>query len=313
MGMPSKMVISLQDARILERSVELKSVTLDVPELSCFALLGLPNQGKTTLIKTLAGLVPLRAGTGRVLNHSLQQSTIHRDPAIGFLHQGANWSNSLTVLEIIQLTAHDTPTTDIERLLALAGLGERRNTSAEQLSLRERQLVGLITLCLGNPSVLILDEPAGRLPPDERRAILDFIDHIRAERTIFFTTSMVSDAQQIASHVALLGDNTIITQGQTDAILTRPATTVFQVVLQGDVELVYEHLRNLAWVAEITQIHEGERTTWTLWLHDGEEAPTHLLRAILADRSLKVEQFNQIRPRIDGVLDELRRVAYWEE
>lgn len=303
-------VISLRDVNIPDANVRLDSISFKVTGTSCFALLGLPKSGKTTLIKTLAGLIRPVSGMGRILDYSLGDPKIMRDPRIGFLHQATNWPGKLTINEVIHMVSLRHPDSpflgDIDTLLAHAGLKERRALPVNQLTPGERQCVGLIAMHLRNPQMIILDDP---VVSAERQAALDLIDHIGTGRTVFFTSSHLSDVQQIADHVAVLHRGSVIAQDTTSSLFSLPDTAVFRVLLHGDTQIVFDQLSNLAWISHMVEQIKSSHKEWTIWLRDEGDTPSHLLRAILSDHRLKVIEFNQIRPRVDYFLTELQQAV----
>lgn len=309
MASSAKSVIALHDVDVQDGNLRLNSITFDVPQSSCFALLAVPGSGKTTIVKTLAGLIVPNSGTGHILGYPLYDPHITHDKHIGFLHQAVAWSASLTISDMMRLAARQHTDTisddDIDILMSFAGLQARRRVAGNQLTTQERQLAGLIALHIRNPDVLILDDPTDKLTFDERRDVLKLIKHIGDGRTVFFTSSYLSDVQQLATHVAVLHEGNIIAQGEAKPTFERPETTLFRVLLLGDTQLVLEQLRTLAWISEITQKIDGRYTEWLIWLRDGGVTPSHLLRAILADQRLQVIEFNQIRPRLDELLKTL--------
>lgn len=309
----AKSVIVLHDVDVQDGNLRLNSITFDVPQSSCFALLALPGSGKTTIVKTLAGLIVPNSGTGHILGYPLYDPHITRDKHIGFLHQAVAWSASLTISDMMRLAAKQHLDTisdhEIEALISLAGLQERQDLTCDRLTKLERQLAGLIAQHIRNPDILILDDPTDNLPVEERRVVLNLIEYIGRGRTVFFTSSHLSDVQQLASHVAVLHQGNILAQGEAKATLDRPDTALFRVLLLGDAQLVFEQLRTLAWISEITQKTDGIYTEWLIWLRDRGDTPSHLLRAILADRRLQIIEFNQIRPRLDELLNKLEQAT----
>lgn len=305
--------ITLNDVDIKGEHVCLNSMSFNTAGTACFALLGLQRSGKTTVVKTLAGLIRPAAGTGHILDYSLGDPQIMRDPRIGFLHQATHWPANLTVDDIINLAILHNPASpviaDVDRLVDLAGLAQRRGVYGSHLTPEERQRVGLIALHLRNPQLLILDDPADSADPEERRLALELIARIGVGRRVFFTTSRLTDVQQIADRVAVLHDGMIMVQDSTATLFTLPDTAVFRVMLDGDTQIVYEQLNNLVWVRHLVERSHNNQTEWTLWLDDTGNTPSSLLRAILTDRRLKIMEFTRIRPRLDRFLDELQQAS----
>lgn len=305
---PTETLIALHDIAVSGPETALDSLRLEVPEGSRFAVLGLPGSGKTTLIRALAGLVPIIKGSGHILDYPLGDPRITTDGRIAFLHQGMIWHGGLTVHEMLSLLMRQHPSREsVADLAALASLTQRLESLVAGLTAGERQRLGLVALHIRNPTLLILDDPAFEVADAERTRILDLLTRISADRTLVFTTSNLADVRRLTTHVALLHQGTIQALGTTEEILSNPEATIFRVVLSGDASVVYESVHNLAWIKDIQVSGAGNTIVWTIALLEGEATPTSLLRAIMADRSLLILQFQQLRPRIDHLLTELEQ------
>jgi ABC-2 type transport system ATP-binding protein len=200
------------------------AITFDVLHGNHFALLGLPKTGKSTIVKVLAGLVKVASGTGFVLDYALEDPHILNVPSIGFLHQEINWSGSLTVKDIFQLAARQYQQLDhhLMELVKIAGLQEKQHVPIKSLSVKERQLVGLVSLGIQDLDIMIMDDPADNLNGKDRTDVLDFLAYIARDKTLFFTTSHLDDVHHCATHVAILQDGVIIAQVR----YVRPCGTV---------------------------------------------------------------------------------------
>lgn len=315
----SRAIISLNNLQIhaSPHLPVLSSVSLDVWEGNFLALLGLPGAGKTTLVKALVGLIGITSGRGIVLNNVLNDpqfktQTLKAQTSIGILHQSVNWPGSLTVEEILYLStihhAADSSSGNLDDIASVAGLQGLWHKPIQELGIKERQLVGLVNLYLQNPALLILDDPANGLKGDDRQEIFDLLTHIGRNKTIFFTTSHLSDVQYIATHVAILHDGAILAHGEKDMIFAYPDTSIYRVVMTGNTQIVYEYVNNLAWIKNISVEKDADQTIWRLAIVEQDNTPTRLLRAILADQNLNVVEFRQIRPRIDAFLGALAQV-----
>lgn len=302
-------VISLHDVNIQRNDVALDAITFDVPESSCFALFGLPGAGKTTIVKALAGLVRINEGTAYVLDNPLHGSQITRISNMSLLHQGVNWSDTLTMSEFIRLSEVDFDFTVVEEALKRYKLYERKHVLGYHLTPAEKQLVGLIVTCLQDTDLVVLDAPTQGIQLSRRSDVIDIMAQLNTSRTVFFTTSRLEDLRDIASHVAILSDGRILAHGSVESILSRPESIIYHVGLYGDTQVVGKHIRDIAWVNHLQESVVGDRTDWMIWLNDGDDAPTHLLRAVLADRNLKIEHFNQVRPRLDHFLNQVTQVT----
>jgi len=174
----------------------LRSVSLDVPDGSLLAIVGPSGCGKTTLLRTIAGLVRARAGEIRIGTRMVTTHGIHLAPEkrrIGWVPQDAALFPHLTVAENIAFglpsargsarSARRAATgDDVQRLLALVGLGTLGDRLPAQLSGGQAQRVALARALYGDPALIILDEPNAFLDSDGEEALLRAITTARARK-----------------------------------------------------------------------------------------------------------------------------------
>ena len=149
----------------------LHGVSLEVPAGTVTAIVGPNGAGKTTLVHTVAGLVPVAAGTVRLAGTMLSGRSPHRvaRAGVGLVPQGRRVFASLTVAEHFVLARRDYRQSawDPARALRLfPRLGERLRHRGDQLSGGEQQMLAIARALLGQPRLLLLDEPCEGLAPD---------------------------------------------------------------------------------------------------------------------------------------------------
>jgi ABC-type lipoprotein export system ATPase subunit len=172
----------------------LKPVTLTVMRGEAVALMGPSGSGKTTLLNIVAGLDRPTAGSVTVLGTSLatateRQLTAFRGLRLGIVFQEAHLLPGLTALQnvvIARLPWGDRRTLEprARDLLARVGLADRGNFLPARLSEGERQRVGLARALLGDPQLLLADEPTGNLDSATTEDLLGLLEELRRERTL---------------------------------------------------------------------------------------------------------------------------------
>lgn len=204
----------------------LDSLHLEIEEKEIFGFLGKNGSGKTTTIKLLCGLLRPTRGTARICGVDARTRSARR--LLGYLPENPYFYEYLTPRETIAFYG---------RLDGLSASERARewDTLSELLNLREiadqrlrgfskgmRQRLGFAVALVGNPSVLILDEPMSGLDPLGRRMIRDLILHQRdAGKTIFFSSHVLGDVERICDRVGILVDGRLTTQGRIDSLLDR--------------------------------------------------------------------------------------------
>jgi ABC-2 type transport system ATP-binding protein len=177
----------------------LKGVSLEAWEGELIACIGPNGAGKTTLLTILANIQPADSGktvaAGRV----------------GWVPQQPALYGKLSVAENLRLFARLDGVADVEgtvdRMLAEAGLAERADEQVARLSGGNRQRVNVAIGLLGEPAVLLLDEPSAALDPRQRARLWEFVGGLAARgTTVLYSTHVVSEAERHASRVLVLAD-----------------------------------------------------------------------------------------------------------
>ena len=189
------------------RQQVLRDVTLSIPEGQVLGLLGPNGAGKSTLMKILIGL--WRADSGSV-----------QAPArIGYLPENNPLYEEMYVTEYLQFMANLTtnyqlPTTNVDALIDRVGLMPERHKHIRELSKGYRQRVGLAQALLGDPQLLILDEPTTGLDPNQLVEIRSLIRNLASkgqqltansqQPTIILSTHIMQEVREMCDRVVIL-------------------------------------------------------------------------------------------------------------
>jgi ABC-2 type transport system ATP-binding protein len=187
--------------------VALRDVSLDVAAGELLAVLGPNGAGKTTLLSILAGIS--RPDTGRI-------SASNGD--VGWVPQQAGLYRRLTVEENLRLFAHMEGVEDVEgiveRMLDQTGLGGRRHDPVSSLSSGNQQRINIAIGLIGDPSVLLLDEPSSGLDPSQRVRLWEFVAGLaEAGTTVIYSTHQIEEASHYGDRLVVLADGETIFDG----------------------------------------------------------------------------------------------------
>jgi len=180
----------------------LRDVTLDIPEGQVLGLLGPNGAGKSTLMKILVGL--WRADSGSV---SVPQR-------IGYLPEQNPLYEEMYVSEYLsfmaQLTANGQGLkANVDALIERVGLTPEAHKKIKELSKGYRQRVGLAQALLGDPQLLILDEPTTGLDPNQLVEIRSLIRDLGKDRTVILSTHIMQEVREMCNRVVILDHGTI--------------------------------------------------------------------------------------------------------
>ncbi|MCE3003085.1 MAG: ABC transporter ATP-binding protein [Xanthomonadaceae bacterium] len=182
----------------------LQDFSLDVHAGEVVAVLGPNGAGKTTALHLLLGLLAPDAGTVAVEGRDPRDAGARA--AVGAVLQTAGFPRRLRVVELLRQHASCyAGARDVAAVLDVVGLGDRAQRRIADLSGGERRRVEFALALVGNPRLLLLDEPTVGVDPRERRALLDTIGALRGAGTaIVLTTHHLDEAERLADRIALL-------------------------------------------------------------------------------------------------------------
>ena len=181
----------------------LRAVSFEVADGERIAVIGPNGAGKTTLLQILAGALKPSAGA------------ITHDGPIGWVPQHPALYSKLSVAENLRLFARLEKVADVERtvarMLEQTALGERADDEVSTLSGGNRQRVNIAIGLLGDPAVLLLDEPSASLDPRQRERLWDFLNELGT--TVLFSTHDVGEAERQADRLLVLADGELLFTG----------------------------------------------------------------------------------------------------
>lgn len=214
----------LSATRSFGGQVAVDAVDLQIGRGEIVALLGPNGAGKSTLVDLLTGLRVPTSGAVRLFD-SVPADRRAR-ARLGVMLQDTTGPAGLTVRETITLGRRLYPRTwTAERLLAVAQLEHRAGARVGELSLGERQRVALALALVGDPELLVLDEPTASLDVASRRDLWTVLREFATEgRAIVLATHQLREAQQLATRVVLLDHGRKVADGPTAEIVGRLRT-----------------------------------------------------------------------------------------
>jgi len=209
--------------------VVLDGIDLSVRPGELVALLGPNGAGKTTTVEIVEGYRVADAGSVRVLGEDPRHGGAALKARVGLMLQGgAGLESRATPRDLLALYGafHASPRR-VADLLELVGLTRVAATRVRRLSGGERQRLSLAIALIGEPEVLILDEPTAGMDPEARRSTRDLVASLRREgRAILLTTHDLGDAEHLADRVAILHRGRILAEGSPEELTTGGSTAI---------------------------------------------------------------------------------------
>jgi ABC-2 type transport system ATP-binding protein len=211
-------------------NVAVNGVDLLIPRGCAFGYLGPNGAGKTTLIRVLLGLTHADAGTMSLLGNEVPR---HRDVAlarVGAIVDEPRFHGHLTGRQNLQLLAaarEPAARARIEPSLERVGISHRADDRVSKYSMGMRQRLGVAACLLGDPELLILDEPMNGLDPAGMHEMRDMILALVAEgRTVVLSSHLLDEVERTCDAVAIVDRGNIIRQGPIAELLSGASVRV---------------------------------------------------------------------------------------
>jgi ABC-2 type transport system ATP-binding protein len=211
--------IRIRDLRVRRGGrLVLPGISLDVQRGVVTGLLGPSGSGKTTLIRSIVGVQIIESGEVTVLGQPAGSPELRH--VVGYVTQAPSVYADLTVRENLHYFARilDAPDERVDEAMATVALSERADQVVGTLSGGERSRVSLATALLGEPQLLVLDEPTVGLDPVLRRDLWNMFHELAAAGTTLLVSSHVMDEAERCDDLVLLRDGRIVATGSPDEL-----------------------------------------------------------------------------------------------
>jgi len=203
----------------------LPDLSLTVPRGQVVGLLGPSGGGKSTLMRAVVGVQVIAGGSVTVLGDEAGSPALRR--RVGYLTQAPSVYGDLSVRENVQYIASvmGVGPDAVDRAIAAVDLTEHASAKVENLSGGQRSRASLACTLVGDPEVLVLDEPTVGLDPVLRRELWDLFRRLSGQGRTVFVSSHVMDEASRCDRLLLLRDGVVLSDSTLAELLERTGTT----------------------------------------------------------------------------------------
>ncbi len=229
----------------------LNGISFNVPKGCVFGILGPNGSGKTTTLGIILDVLKANSGSFQWFG---KESGPHTRKQIGSLLETPNFYHYLSAIDNLKITqaiSHRGNANDIEEVLKTVNLAHRKTSKFSTYSLGMKQRLAIGAALLGNPDVLVFDEPTNGLDPVGIAEIRELIKRLAKEgKTIIMASHLLDEVEKVCTHVAILKKGTLITAGPVDEVMVSEDIAL---VCAANMQQLFDTLKGFAGSTHISQ------------------------------------------------------------
>lgn len=293
----------------------LDNLTFSVKKGEVLGFLGPNGAGKTTTMKIISGFWLATSGQVEIDGLDVGKDSLKIRKKIGYLPETVPLYDDMLVYEYLRFVGQVRGLSDselkkrIKEVIEICGLKKIIKKSVDELSKGYRQRVGLAQAIIHDPEVLILDEPTTGLDPNQIAEIRDLIKKIGQEKTVIFSTHILSEASATCDRVIIINNGKIVGQGSPKDLAEKSgAKEVIYVKIKGPKSEVLEKLKAMENVnrAEVKDKESDEVYGYEIQAKEGIDLREYLSMTVMG-AGWSILEFNKKIVSLEDVFRELTK------
>lgn len=249
--------------------VAVNDISFKVKEGEILGFLGPNGAGKSTVMNIITGYLPSTSGTVEVDGYDITNYPEEVKKRIGYLPEQPPLYNDMTVTEYLNFVSDlkkapkNKKKSELSDIMELVGLTDHRKRLIDNLSKGYRQRVGLAQSLIGNPKVLILDEPTVGLDPKQIVEIRRVIKGLASDRTIILSTHILPEVSMICERVVIINKGQIVAEDTPDRLSNNLSEiSKLNITIKGDKDKVLKIIGSIPNVKYITMTTRADDSTF---------------------------------------------------
>lgn len=218
----------------------IKDISLQITN-GMFGLLGPNGAGKSSLMKTIVGLQKPTSGTIIFNGIDVSENPDHIKQNLGFLPQDFGVYPKVSAYDLLQHIAllkgirnNSERNSQILNLLEKVNLSDFKNKEVHTFSGGMRQRFGVAQALLGNPKIIIVDEPTAGLDPEERNRFNSLLNEISNDVIVILSTHLVEDVRNLCSEVAIINQGKLLAKGNPNELIAGLENRIWSKPIEKD-------------------------------------------------------------------------------
>jgi ABC-2 type transport system ATP-binding protein len=301
-------------SKIYGSTVAISDVHFSVAKGEILGFLGPNGAGKTTTMRILAGYIPATSGTACIAGYDIHQDSLKVRQNIGYLPETPPLYTNMTVEAYLHFVANIKGVVAVNRVqfvknaLRRCQIADQAKMIIGKLSKGYRQRIGIAQAIVHNPPVIILDEPTAGLDPKQIIEVRNLIKSLAGEHTVILSSHILSEVSMTCQRVTIVSQGSVIATENTDSLInTMKSTTIYQLKVGGDFNVVKESLESLEGVTKVEFCSEASFSMLRVSTLDRDKYLAKDLANIIINSGLELYEMTNSRPTLEEVFLKLTR------
>lgn len=296
-------------------NVAVNNISFSIQKGEIVGFLGPNGAGKSTTMNIISGYLSATSGSVKINGFDVLDDPLEARRCIGYLPELPPLYLDMTVNEYLKFVynlkkvKHKGREMHISEVCHLVGIDHVRGRIIGNLSKGYKQRVGLAQALIGDPEVLILDEPTVGLDPNQIIEIRNMIRTLGKERTIILSTHILPEVNAVCERVLMINGGNIVANDRTENITEHVAATKEYIArIEGAPETISALLRTIDGIRSVKVQKESEPGAYDYLLSSDEDADIRKTLVLeLAKREIAVLSFQSVSMSLEDAFSELTR------
>lgn len=284
-----------------------RSVSFSVKKGEAVGFLGPNGAGKTTTFRLITGSLGCTSGEVIIGGHHLHAEPITAKRLVGYMPESVPLYGEMTTSEYLHFRAElkglkrKAICAECQRVTELTQITTRAETRIAHLSKGLRQRVGLADALLGNPPLLLLDEPTAGLDPNQVLHFRDLVQQLAEDHALLLSTHVLSEVEAVCQRAIVIHEGRVVSEGTLDSLRSARSTGLVRIRVRTDRAMLLQTVQETLDINPLSTVTSDGETSSVLL----SEAPVQTLLGALVERGLNVVEVAPERAALDEVFRHL--------
>lgn len=308
--------------KIYGTHVAVDDISFKVKKGHIYGLLGPNGAGKSTTMNMITGYISPTYGTITINGHDLGTDTLAAKKCIGYLPENPPLYQDMYVKEYLEFVAKlkktdkSTREEEINKIMSQTGLGNVSGRLIKNLSKGYKQRVGIAQALLGNPEIVILDEPTVGLDPEQIIEIRTLIKSLKKKHTVILSSHILSEISAVCDEVLMIAKGKVVAMDTTENILKKSKVGEhIAITVKGSASKAEEVLKRLKCIENYKLLSEAKgQASFDIEVKETKKDVREEISFALSDARILIIEMNVTKASLEDVyLDILQECREMEE